>query len=302
MEYARTLLTKLESDALNIKIHTRRQSTQADLNRKRDIFEQISERLRELEEISIDSDEDSSDGEDLLGDIQTPSESLDSTSSERPSHAWGDTEDTTDEHRGDELEGDSYADESTVVPESTRIRREAEANGSRGSEEAAPQVTSVPAAEQAATSTQQSLRARGAPAQAADDTGETTARSLLFGNQPLSATTALSTTATTEAILDHQRAEQDKLTESLLHMASALKAQSHAFHNDLEQEKDIVSAAGKGMEKGELSMEAASRRMGALRRITEGKGWWGRMMLYAWIFGLMVVAVLIVGVLPKLRF
>ncbi|KAK9775671.1 hypothetical protein SCAR479_07778 [Seiridium cardinale] len=281
LEYARTLLTKLEQDALNIKVHSRRQETQADLNRKRDIFEQITERLSELEEISIDSDEDSSDDEDLLGSIQTPSESQDSRSPDRPSHGWGSVEENGDA----EAEGDSYVDESTLRPDPTPQ----------------PQSTSIPETEAQATSTQQALRSRGAPTQQVD-TAETTARSQLFGNQPSSPTTALSTTATTEAILDHQRVEQDKLTESLLSMAQALKSQSNAFHGDLEQEKDILAAAGSGMEKSELSMEAASRRMGALRRMTEGKGWWGRMMLYAWIFGLMVVAILIVGVLPKLRF
>ncbi|KAH6661208.1 hypothetical protein BKA67DRAFT_531275 [Truncatella angustata] len=287
LEYARTLLTKLEQDALNIKVHSRRQETQADLNRKREVFEQISERLHELEELSIDSDGDDSDDEDLLGAIQTPSESQDSRSSERPSQGW-ETVDAAD-YGEQEAEGDSYADESTIMPEP------------RQSTQQAPQPTSVPESQQG-TSTEQALRSRGVPAQPQNDKGETTARAQLFGNQASSPTTALSTTATTEAILDHQRAEQDKLTESLLSMAQSLKSQSHAFQSDLESEKDILSAAGAGMDKSERGMEAATRRMGSLRKLTEGKGWWGRMMLYAWIFGLMVVAVLIVGVMPKLRF
>jgi hypothetical protein len=49
-------------------------------------------------------------------------------------------------------------------------------------------------------------------------------------------------------------------------------------------------------------MEAAGKRMGMLRRMTEGKGWFGRMMLYAWIAGLWVVAILLVFVGPKFRF
>lgn len=237
----------------------------------------------------------------MLGDLQTPSESIDSTSPERTPQGWGTADEAVGERTND-AEGDSYADESTVVPESVRIRRESEANHAVEQQRPVPEATSIPEAGQTGTSTQQTLRSRGAPAQAQTDTGESTARSQLFGSHPSSPTTALSTTATTEAILDHQRAEQDKLTESLLNMAKSLKSQSNAFHTDLEQEKDILSAAGRGMEKSEFGMEAASRRMGALRRITEGKGWWGRMMLYAWIFGLMVVAILIVGVLPKLRF
>lgn len=39
-----------------------------------------------------------------------------------------------------------------------------------------------------------------------------------------------------------------------------------------------------------------------LRRMSEGKGWWGRMMIYLWIFGLWVVALGIVFLGPKLRF
>ncbi len=42
--------------------------------------------------------------------------------------------------------------------------------------------------------------------------------------------------------------------------------------------------------------------MGLLKRMSEGKGWWGRIMLYAWIGGLWVVAILLVFVGPKLRF
>jgi hypothetical protein len=49
-------------------------------------------------------------------------------------------------------------------------------------------------------------------------------------------------------------------------------------------------------------MEAAGKRMGLLKRMSEGKGWWGRIMLYAWIGGLWVVAILLVFVGPKLRF
>ncbi|KAJ2973194.1 hypothetical protein NUW58_g8998 [Xylaria curta] len=97
------LLTKLEQDALAIKVHSKRQEMQADLNRKREIFEQITERLRELEDVSIDSDEDDSDGgEDLLGDIiPTPSQSSDSRSSDHRRDDLGDVEDENEETSAD---------------------------------------------------------------------------------------------------------------------------------------------------------------------------------------------------------
>jgi hypothetical protein len=115
------------------------------------------------------------------------------------------------------------------------------------------------------------------------------------------ASTGLST-ATTETLLTHNRTEQESLTNSLLNMAKALKSSSHSFATALEDEKGILSRATAGLDKGEQGMEAAQRRMGFLRTYTEGKGWWGRMLMYAWIAGLMVSALVIVFVLPKLRF
>lgn len=109
-------------------------------------------------------------------------------------------------------------------------------------------------------------------------------------------------TSMTEKMLSHNRIEQESLTSSLLSMAQALKASSQAFSNSLESEKDVLGRATEGLDKNTSGLEAASKRMGYLRRMTEGKGWWGRMMMYAWIFGLMFVALFIVGFLPKLRF
>jgi len=107
---------------------------------------------------------------------------------------------------------------------------------------------------------------------------------------------------TTETLLTHNRTEQESLTSSLLSMASALKNSSLAFGTSLEDEKPILDSTAKGLDKNELGLDAATRGMGRLRRMTEGRGWWGRMLMYAWIFGLWVVALVVVFVLPKLRF
>ena len=85
-------------------------------------------------------------------------------------------------------------------------------------------------------------------------------------------------------------------------MAQQLRASSTAFASSLEDEKSILSRATEGLDKNELGMEAAQRRMGYLRTMTEGRGWLGRMMMYGYIVGLMVLALVIVFVLPKLRF
>lgn len=85
-------------------------------------------------------------------------------------------------------------------------------------------------------------------------------------------------------------------------MATALKNSSQAFSSSLESEKSTLDRATEGLDKNEMGLEAASKRMGYLRSMTEGRGWWGRMMMYAWIAGLMVIAILLVFVGPKLRF
>lgn len=55
-------------------------------------------------------------------------------------------------------------------------------------------------------------------------------------------------------------------------MAQALKASSQAFSNSLESEKDILGRATEGLDKNTSGLEAASKRMGYLRRMTEGEG------------------------------
>ncbi|KAI1007230.1 hypothetical protein K3495_g993 [Podosphaera aphanis] len=114
--------------------------------------------------------------------------------------------------------------------------------------------------------------------------------------------TGASVSASAEILLTHNRTEQENLTTALLEMARTLKSSSHAFNMALEEEKNVLDHATKGLDKNELALEAAQRRMGLLRRMSEGKGWWGRMMMYAWIAGLALTAFLIVFLLPKLRF
>ncbi|KAI0486847.1 hypothetical protein F4859DRAFT_316011 [Xylaria cf. heliscus] len=312
LEYARTLLTKLEQDALAIKVHARRQEMQADLNRKRAIFEQLTERLRELEDISIDSDEDDSDdGEDLLGDIiPTPSQSSES----RSSGHFGDDLGRVQEESEEEYEGDS-----TVLPQSTRAepkptstespsRPNAPTKPASSTQPPSKSQSHLPKPQATGTTTSPTLRPRGSatatPQAPTTDTATATGalRSQLLGAAATSSSTAVTTTATAEAILDHHRAEQDKLTESMVSMAKALKASTHAFSSALREDQDVLQGAGKGLDRSERNLEGVAGRMGSLRRLTEGKGWWGRMMLYAWIAGLAVFALLLVFVFPKLRF
>ncbi|KAJ4351392.1 uncharacterized protein N0V89_006734 [Didymosphaeria variabile] len=132
--------------------------------------------------------------------------------------------------------------------------------------------------------------------------GAQNADTIATGNS-LFPTRAKTTTgeAQTDAILSDHRSEQDSLETSLLDMAKQLKQQSLHFHQTLEGDKSVVDRALSGLDKNSLGMEAAGQKMGTLRRMTEGKGWWDRMKLYALIFTLWVVIFLIFA-LPKIRF
>lgn len=291
IDYARTLLTRMEQDAFGIKVLTRKQETQADLNRKRELLDNLTYRLKEVEEFSahIEHDEDtSSEGDDYLNDIiMTPSDSIDSRSTGIPTQ--GTSDDT----------GVSY--------EQAEITRETRAPGQEGHGQAVETLDEF-LSEKADVVTSQSLRPRGKQPASSDpekqaqsiDTAQTTGatRTLLFGDH----TKDVSEVATSEAILDHQRKEQEIVTEDLLRMASQLKLSSQKFGEALQEDTEVLNRAGEGLSKNEMSLEAAARRMGAITKMTEGKGWYGRIMLYAWIYGLMVVLVLLVFVLPKLRF
>ncbi|KAI8943129.1 hypothetical protein NX059_001160 [Plenodomus lindquistii] len=123
----------------------------------------------------------------------------------------------------------------------------------------------------------------------------------LFPSKPTTTTGDVSQ-ARTDALLSHDRGEQDTLTTSLLEMAKQLKQQSIQFGSTLEGDKGILDRALSGLDKNTINMDAASKRMGTLRRMTEGKGWWDRIKLYGMIAGLWLIAFLIVFVGPKIRF
>lgn len=280
----------MEQDAFGIKVLTRKQETQADLNRKRELLDNLTYRLKEIEELSahIEHDEDTnSEGDDYLNEIIM-------TSSER----------SGSRSTGVSTQGPSHDTE--AINEKAEKARETRASGQEHSQ--AVETLDEFLSEKADVITSQSLRPRGKQPAPSDpekqaqsiDTAQTTGatRSLLFGDH----TKDVSEVATSEAILDHQRKEQEIVTEDLLRMASQLKLSSQKFGEALQEDTEVLNRAGEGLSKNELSLEAAARRMGAITKMTEGKGWYGRIMLYAWIYGLMVILVLLVFVLPKLRF
>jgi len=106
----------------------------------------------------------------------------------------------------------------------------------------------------------------------------------------------------TPDLLASNDTESANLTSSLFTLAQALKASSTQFSASLATDTETLNQATEGLDKNTTGMDAAGRRIGLLKRMSEGKGWWGRMMLYAWIAGLWVLAILLVFAGPKLRF
>jgi hypothetical protein len=88
----------------------------------------------------------------------------------------------------------------------------------------------------------------------------------------------------------------------MLDLAKRLKASTASIHSELDADKEVVEKAGEGLDKTERTMESATGRMGVLKKMTEGQGWLGRMMLWARIGVMMVAILLIMFVMPKLRF
>ncbi|OOQ82486.1 synaptobrevin [Penicillium brasilianum] len=204
-----------------------------------------------------------------------------------------DAEDSLDDEWKD-LFSKPVAVESTQAP----ITEESKPAATEPTTTPMPPTTSTSASPPSSTATtipQSTLRNRNAPP--TKQTPSAPAKTTGFN------TTASSSSDTTkEDALSTSRLEQEDLTTSLLSLATQLKTSTQLFQSTLENEKSVLDRAVSGIDKTSSTMEAAGQRMGMLRRMTEGKGWWGRMMLYAWIFGLWVVAVLIVFVGPKLRF
>lgn len=267
LEHAKTLLLRLEQETSQFTNPIKRQNLHNDISHKHSQIALLDSRLHELNATGQDyDDEPSSDSEDLLGANYTPS----ATESVDVSVHHASSGDVTDE------EEDAQYKE--ILAE-----RAAAAAASL-----APPPPAQSSRDQLLGSA--SLRARnaGATSPSGQDTAQTTSSST---SKPM-----------TEALLSHHSNEQEELTASLLAMAKALKESSQNFQLSLEEEKDIVERAGEGLDRNASGLEAASRRIGYLRQMSEGKGWWGRMMLYAWIFGLMMLAFFIVAFMPKLRF
>ncbi|KAH8426226.1 uncharacterized protein LDX57_003973 [Aspergillus melleus] len=287
IEYARSNLHTLERNIPATKPLERRHTLQAEVQRHRETLKRLQAFLEEISaeaEVRASSagqvgdedleDEESVDGEDLLG---TPEESGTENEMGR--------EEEDEREQGQEESGVEIGDGETKVPATATAT-------------ATPTTTATTTSPTSISTPTATLRNRH---MTAPSSTESNAKATGF-DHPSSSPVATSKGEETEQTLSTHRAEQEDLTTSLLSLASQLKSSSQAFQTSLDSEKSVLARAVDGLDRTTGNMQAAERRMGMLRRMTEGKGWWGRMMLYAWILGLWVVAVLIVFLGPKLRF
>lgn len=233
LEYARTLLLRLEHDSSTLKIQSRKAAAQSSLSAQRALIKRLNDRLHELEQIGDDDDllYGPEDEEDILA---------------------------------------CYEDDKPTIPSVT-----APSASSRSKYKPPNDLAGRP------PSPQSTLRNRFQPSKPPGAAQEDTS---------------------TAALLQNNDTEAKNLTSSLLSLAKALKTSSTKFSDSLVADDEALRTATEGLDKNERGMEAAGKRMGLLKRMSEGKGWWGRMMLYAWIGGLWLVAVGLVFVGPKLRF
>ncbi|KAI7262041.1 hypothetical protein KC345_g9578 [Hortaea werneckii] len=278
LEHARTLLLTLEKQSATIRIQSQRQQVQTGLQQKRDLIKRLNGKLQELEQSAHGDDG----GSDTDSDIDDGEESQDLLKQYAPARhdAYGGID-----------RGESQPSASAPTPPSSQPSQPPSSSAS-----AAPPPP------------QSELRSRHHPLQASDnrDAASTTALDSLFANRssshPAQQTAQQPDLASHELNMSHNRHEQDTLTSSMLSLAQALKQSAHQMGVSIESEKDIMKQAEGGLEKSSRGMEAAERRMGMLRRMSEGQGWWGRVKLYGFIFALWVFCFLVVFLGPKLRF
>jgi len=275
VEYARSLLTQLERSLPQLKPLDRKHEAQAEIARDRQLLKRIQTLLDEeaaKAEARQDDDDDNEDGDDEWKELFSKPVSQEKVIS--PVSQSKDQRTTTQESESQREVKASNAQPATNT------------NTPYATTTTYPEPTPNPPASTPAPPTIRN-RHTTKPTTSTDKATATGSNTKLHD---------------TENELSTHRMEQEDLTSSLLTLAAQLKTSSKTFQSTLEGEKSALDRAVSGIDRTSTTMEAAGKRMGMLRKMTEGKGLWGRMMLYAWIFGLWVIAILIVYVGPKLRF
>ncbi|CBF89058.1 uncharacterized protein ANIA_00650 [Aspergillus nidulans FGSC A4] len=282
IEYARATLQALERSLPQIKPVDRRHELQSSLSRNRQTLKQV---------------------QNVLDEIQAEEESRVSARGDE----WDLGEDEDDEDadsEGDDLlrtpdtAGEATPEDSFEAPEAAREKSDIDVPATTivdaGSSPSPTSTAPVPGP--ALRNRHQNIATASSPTSNLKPTATATGTSLHDA-----AKTSEPQTADTEEALATDRLEQENLTSSLLDLATQLKTSSQQFQASLEAEKSVLARAAEGLDRTTGNLAAAERRMGMLRRMTEGKGWWGRMMLYAWIFALVARFLGVLGVPSLLK-
>lgn len=265
---------QIERSLPKIKPVDRRHSIQTDITRKRQTLKLLKDRL---DAISVDAEMLGAEGEEEDIDTGISSEEGDEDLLATP---------------GESAEEENEVENEVPLAEGVS-QRYIEEKGLRSPIEEG----SVPA-----TTTDAALRNRNNRQSTSLSTAGAATATTTGSALPTSSSPSVSKMQATESTLDSHRHEQENLTDSLLSLATQLRESSQSFQTSLESEKSVLARAVEGLDRNITGMDAAGRRMGLLRRMSEGKGWWGRVLMYVWIFGLWLVAVGIVFLGPKLRF
>ncbi|KAK2867770.1 hypothetical protein FQN49_003489 [Arthroderma sp. PD_2] len=325
IEYGRNLLLQLERSSSDIKHPQRKQIVQSDLSQKRQQLKILRQRLDDLgtqaharataaaNTASPESEVDagiysSEDEEDIL---PTPQDSVtpENTSSRASTSSANIRDDTRQQPGEKETSTRSETSLSSTIPTPpSSTYGPGSSHGEVFSTNTLRSRNNIPTPTTAHTPTEASPH----PTKATISTGTFSAsahptastHTSSAPNPPFRPHTSKTGAEDldAEASLSLDRQEQESLTDSLLTLAQQLKTSTHTFHTTLESEKSVLDRAVEGLDKNTSGLESAGQKMGMLRRMSEGRGWWGRMLMYLWIFGLWLVAILIVYFGPKLRF
>jgi len=104
-----------------------------------------------------------------------------------------------------------------------------------------------------------------------------------------------------DATLGEHRVEQEEIMRSLELLTYELKSAADTFSGHLQDERRHMDEAVRGLDGNADGLAHAGHKMGRLRKLSERRGWLGRMSLYAYIVLLWAVALVLMLLLPKLR-
>jgi hypothetical protein len=238
VEGARTLLLQLERKAQSIRVQRAKHDAVKDLAEKRAVIKRLRNRIEEIgREVE------------MMG-----------TDAWKPPFRDDDEETIFDilqkkgklhgsESQVDDNNQDALLKEGKPV---TKVEEEPEAAEEKGDKASREALLG-------ASSRRRMGKGQDAPA-------DSTAHTSGFSNLP----------STERSLLDSSRVHED-ITASLVNMAAQLKQEQRKMQFSLEQDKGILGRAMEGLDVSLSGMEAASKNLKFLERMSEEEGWLGRM-------------------------